>query len=131
MSQQYSLALARVAAQAERAGERILSEHGLGVSEWRVLEHLAGVGTSTMADAAEGALLTGPTLSRTVDRLVGVGLVHRVADLEDRRRVLIRLTRRGRALRDRLVKPVAEAEVASLTKASPLADDILRLLGPA
>lgn len=82
-----------------------------------------------MAEAAEGALLTGPTVSRTVDRLVRVGLVYRVADLADRRRVLIRLTRRGRTLHERLAGPVAEAESASLAKAAPLGEEILRALG--
>ena len=57
-----------------------------------------------MSDIASWAMLPAPTLTKVVDRLVAENLVHRRSDPFDRRRVLVLLTPRGRALRTRLDK---------------------------
>lgn len=104
------LPLARLTQHAESAIARVLADSGLKVEDWRVLDDLAARRTVTMSVLAEATLITGPTLTRTVDRLVSKGLMYRTADLHDRRRVLVSLTARGRNLRTRLAPGVAEAE---------------------
>ena len=106
----YSLPLARIATSAERAIGDALRSSGIKLDEWRALDHLARTGTSTMTDLAEAILLTGPTLTRTVDRLVSASLVYRTVDLSDRRRVLVNVTRRGRATHGHLTSRVVAAE---------------------
>ena len=51
-----------------------------------------------MSEIAEFALVPAPSLTRLVDRMATDGLVHRTVDARDRRRVLVHLTRQGRAL---------------------------------
>lgn len=104
------LPLARLTQHAEAAVARVLADAALKVEDWRVLDYLAARRTVPMTDLAQATLTTGPTLTRTVDRLVSKGLMYRTADLHDRRRVLVSLTPRGRTLRSRLVTVIADAE---------------------
>lgn len=107
------LPLARLTQHAEAAIARVLADSTLKVEDWRVLDFLASRRTVPMSDLAQATLITGPTLTRTVDRLVSRGLIYRTADLHDRRRVLVNLTPRGRTLRTRLAPMVADAERAA------------------
>ena len=111
------LPLARLTHRAEAAIARVLSDSALKVEDWRVLDCLATRRTVAMTDLAQATLITGPTLTRTVDRLVSKGLIYRTADLNDRRRVLVGLTPRGRTLRSRLVAVVGDAERAAFESA--------------
>ncbi|WP_010694867.1 MarR family transcriptional regulator [Saccharopolyspora spinosa] len=63
-----------------------------------------------MAALAERAMITGPTLTRLVDRLVTMALVYREVDQADRRKVLVYLTRRGQVVHRRVASKVAEVE---------------------
>jgi DNA-binding MarR family transcriptional regulator len=107
------LALARLTHHGEAALARVLSDSSLKVEDWRVLDYLATRRTVPMTDLAQATLITGPTLTRTVDRLVSRGLMYRTADVQDRRRVLVNLTARGRTLRSRLAATVGDAEHAA------------------
>src|SRR3954447_14868656 len=74
-------------------------EHGLGVSEFEVLDRLAsqeceGQRIQELADAVH---LSQSALSRVVARLEADGLVERAMCKEDRRGVFARLTDEGRA----------------------------------
>ncbi|MGE2716988.1 MarR family winged helix-turn-helix transcriptional regulator [Mycolicibacterium litorale] len=104
------LPLARLTQHAEAAITRVLADSALKLEDWRVLDELATRRTVPMTDLAQATLITGPTLTRTVDRLVSQGLMYRTADLQDRRRVLVGLSPRGRTLRSRLAGAVADAE---------------------
>jgi DNA-binding MarR family transcriptional regulator len=104
------LPLARLTHHAESAIARVLADSTLKVEDWRVLDYLGARRTVPMTDLAQATLITGPTLTRTVDRLVSKGLMYRTADLHDRRRVLVSLTSRGRTLRSRLAAAVGDAE---------------------
>jgi DNA-binding MarR family transcriptional regulator len=98
-----------------RVTERLaaaLAEEGASLEDWRVLALLSGGGRS-MSDLAEGTAVPPPTLTKRVDRLVAANLVHRRADDNDRRRVLVLLTPRGGALHDRL-SPLVERERAQV-----------------
>ncbi|WP_197376728.1 MarR family winged helix-turn-helix transcriptional regulator [Mycolicibacterium baixiangningiae] len=107
------LPLARLTQHAESAIARVLADSTLKIEDWRVLDELAARRTVPMTDLAQATLITGPTLTRTVDRLVSQGLMYRTADVQDRRRVLVGLTARGRTLRSRLAGAVADAERAA------------------
>jgi DNA-binding MarR family transcriptional regulator len=78
--------------------ERSLHEHGLGVSEYEVLERLA-MGDHEerrMQDLAEAVHLSQSALSRVVARLEADGLVKRAMCAEDRRGIFACLTDAGR-----------------------------------
>lgn len=83
-----------------------LAEHGVSLDQWRVLECLDGDDGRPMNEISTGTLIPPPTLTKVVDRLVAANLVHRHNDPLDRRRVLILLTPRGRAMRQRLARLV-------------------------
>lgn len=79
--------------------ERELGErHGLGVSDFEVLERLAesDEGKFRAQDLAEAVHLSQSALSRLVDRLARHGLVERCSCEADRRGVYVLLTEAGR-----------------------------------
>jgi DNA-binding MarR family transcriptional regulator len=87
---------ARVTCALER---RLQDEHGLGVSEFEVLDRLAtsdDVGRR-MQELAEGVHLSQSALSRVVGRLEDDGLVTRAMCKHDRRGIFACLTDAGRA----------------------------------
>jgi DNA-binding MarR family transcriptional regulator len=104
----------------------ILEEEGLTLGQWRVLQLLSDGTSHGMSDAADYAMLPAPSLTKAVDQLVSAKLIDRRADPQDRRRVLIRLTARGRRRRQQLaarLHPVTtlgdlldDADVASLRR---------------
>ena len=77
---------------------RLQSEHGIGVSEYEVLERLAGTDKDTrrMQELAEAVHLSQSALSRVVARLETDGLVRRGMCAEDRRGIQACLTPDGR-----------------------------------
>jgi DNA-binding MarR family transcriptional regulator len=77
---------------------RLQHEHGLGISEYEVLERLAGSGKeeSRMQELAEAVHLSQSALSRVVARLEADGLVRRGMCPEDRRGIMACLTESGR-----------------------------------
>jgi MarR family transcriptional regulator, organic hydroperoxide resistance regulator len=104
----------------------ILEEEGLTLGQWWVLQLLSDGTRHGMSDAADYAMLPPPSLTKAVDQLVLAKLIDRRADPQDRRRVLIRLTPRGRRRRQQLadrLHPVTtlgdlldDADVASLRR---------------
>jgi DNA-binding MarR family transcriptional regulator len=84
---------ARTTAALER---RLEHEHGLGVSEYEVLERLAGVDDCRMQELAGAVYLSQSALSRVVARLEEGGLVERGMCPEDRRGIKACLTDAGR-----------------------------------
>ena len=77
---------------------RLEEEHGLGVSEYEVLERLATgeKDERRMQDLAEAVHLSQSALSRVVARLEADGLVTRAMCAEDRRGIFACLTDAGR-----------------------------------
>lgn len=80
----------------ERAMASGLRGTGLGVAHYLVLDHLRECEVATTSELGRIALVPPATLTRTIDKLVDLALVHRVLDEEDRRRIVVRLTDRGR-----------------------------------
>ncbi len=87
-----------------------LQREGVTVEQWRVLTGLSQDEGRPMSEVAVRALMPAPTLTKVVDRLVALNLVHRRSDPYDRRRVLVLLTTRGRALRGRLDEVMKQHE---------------------
>jgi DNA-binding MarR family transcriptional regulator len=80
--------------------ERVLQdEHGLGVSEFEVMERLAAPDKDQhrMQELAEAVYLSQSALSRLIGRLESEGLVTRAICSEDRRGIFACLTEQGRA----------------------------------
>ena len=77
---------------------RLQHEHGLGVSEYEVLERLATSDTDTrrMQELADAVHLSQSALSRVVARLEADGLVERGMCPDDRRGITACLTDSGR-----------------------------------
>jgi DNA-binding MarR family transcriptional regulator len=88
---------ARVSAALDKALER---EHGIGLSEFEVLERLATTRDKDgrrMQDLAESVCLSQSALSRLIGRLEGAGLVLRTMCADDRRGIYAHITDEGQA----------------------------------
>jgi DNA-binding MarR family transcriptional regulator len=87
---------ARISCALER---ELQSEHGLGVSEFEVLEWLSEreCGPCRMQELAEGVHLSQSALSRLIGRLEADGLVTRAMCKDDRRGIFACVTPAGRA----------------------------------
>lgn len=101
-----------------------LKEEGATLEEWRVLSYLGdGVG-HPMTEIAEFALLSAPTLTKVVDRMVSLNLVLRRVDDADRRRVLVFASPRGNEALTRWTAAV-EREQENITTALGLEETAL------
>jgi DNA-binding MarR family transcriptional regulator len=80
-------------------------EHGLsGAQAWLMCE-LAGAPSLGVTDLAARLSLHQSTVSQLIEKLVRSGYVERATHAVDRRRVRLRLTRRGTTLARRLPRP--------------------------
>ncbi len=91
---------------------------GVSVPQFRVLAFLGRTGGASLSAVADRVGLSLPAMSRLVDGLVDRGLVHREESPEDRRRVLLRLTTRGRDL-FRTARKGAQSRLAEALEALP------------
>lgn len=82
--------------------------------EWRILAGLGSGGGIRARDLARSATLDKMQVSRAMARLERRGLVAREADADDRRNKLVRLTRAGTSLYERIVPLALERERAIL-----------------
>jgi DNA-binding MarR family transcriptional regulator len=85
-----------------------LRPSGVAIGQWAVLLSLWARDGLSQADLSRLVAIEPPTMVRTIDRMVRDGLVTRMPDPDDGRLSRIRLTERGRSLRDELV-PLAMA----------------------
>jgi DNA-binding MarR family transcriptional regulator len=93
--------LARIFAQAL---ERRIRAHGVSVGQFPVLLCLWEEDGLTQTQLAERLAIEQPTVANTLKRMERDGLIHRVADAQDRRQSHIHLTPRGRALEEPLTR---------------------------
>ena len=77
-----------------------LRAEGADIDQWRILRLLVARGGCPMTVVAEHTLMLAPRLSKLVDRMVSANLVIRRPDEQDRRRVLIAASPRGREALD-------------------------------
>ena len=118
-------ALAQRYHDASCALERELQEqHGLGMSEFEVIDRLAGAAESKlrMQELGEQVYLSQSALSRAVARLERDGLVCRALCEQDRRGVFVTLTDEGRR-RQQAARPTQRAVLAEILGESHLDSD--------
>ncbi|WP_235999090.1 MarR family transcriptional regulator [Qaidamihabitans albus] len=109
-----SSTLTRAARTVTARVEQVLRPEGVTFDQWLVMHALATQGGLTMSELTTRTMATGPTLTRVVDRLVTAAAAYREIDPEDRRKVRVYLSSRGRAEHDRIARKVGEVEQAVL-----------------
>lgn len=82
--------------------EKTLQEEGVHVEQWRMLEVLSDRRGRSMGEIADIVLMNHPALTKMTDKMVARGLVHRLPDPEDQRRVLVYATDLGFELAERV-----------------------------
>ena len=94
LAHQLRLTVLRLArrVRAERA------DHAMSDGRLSVLSLLSNEGAQTLGSLAEHERVTPPSMNRTINALVEAGLVTRVADASDGRKVVIDLSDAGRTL---------------------------------
>jgi DNA-binding MarR family transcriptional regulator len=95
----------------------VTAAEGVSRDGWRVLLMLARGGGRSMGEIASYTALPAPTATRVVDRLVVSGLAYRRTDPVDRRRVLVHLAAKGRAVIERVCGRVERRIGAALGSA--------------
>ncbi|WP_430334190.1 MarR family winged helix-turn-helix transcriptional regulator [Rhodococcus sp. ACT016] len=105
-----TVALLRTARVAAQAADDALAADNLNVDHYLVLDTLAECPGATMADLRDRTRIPAPTLTRVVDRLVSIAAVYREVDADDRRKVRVHPSARGRQLHARLAATVRDAE---------------------
>jgi len=96
--------LAQASGQASAAFHAELAQIGVPVSTWRILATLYPDAPASIGELAQSCLTKQPTMTRQIERLVAAGLVTRENAPQDRRRAVILLTPKGRALAKRLTE---------------------------
>lgn len=119
MIQQLAQLLSHAERQMTRELARILEADGCTVEQWRALALLADEEPHSMSELAEFALFSAPSLTRLIDRMVADSLVYRKVDPRDRRRVLVHLSRRGRARYRQIAEHIEAEQEALLTESDP------------
>lgn len=106
--------LAHLVAQVNRRFEAIMAARlrveGLTLEHYRVLAALTEQNGRAMTDLAARVLVDPPTMTKIVDRLVANGSVFRAPDPLDRRKVLVFISERGKALQTAVEAPMRECE---------------------
>lgn len=92
----------------------IVREHGVSVSEWRVLATLSSGGPVSIGHLAEITLSKQPTLTRALYRMEKRGQVVRIPNRGDRRITLVRTTAKGRRTVATLIRLAREHELKVL-----------------
>ena len=86
----------------------------LAVTEWRVMAALGRFAPLTASEVGQRIVMDKVAVSRAVAGLLKRGLIERAADRADRRRALLRLSARGRAVHARIVPLALEYEAKSV-----------------
>jgi DNA-binding MarR family transcriptional regulator len=70
---------------------------GLNHTHWRAMMHISESGSDCMKGIGRHVGLEAGSFTPVADRLIDEGLVERIPDPEDRRRILLRLTASGKS----------------------------------
>lgn len=93
----------------------MLQHSGISEQKWRVLRVVEESGPMEQTAIAQSASLLLPSLTRLSKAMVADGLLHRAADPDDKRKAIISITDKGRALiREHLAE--SEAIFAKITE---------------
>jgi len=125
-----ALLLEQAQRRVSRALDRALGEVGASAEQWRVLDRLADEEGRPIGELAQHLAMNPPTMTKLIDRMVAAGLVQRIVDAEDNRRVLVVITDAGLALYGKLsTKASAFHADLSETLSAREAAQLSKLLG--
>jgi len=91
----------------KRTTENIRS-YGLTQPQFAVIEILGHLGPLKVGEICKKMLVTGGNMTLVLDNVEKLGLIERVHSKEDRRAILVRLTKEGQELFDRIFYSHAE-----------------------
>ena len=91
----------------------------VSLSGLRTLAYLADSPGGCLSDVAEHLLVGNPTASKVVDDLVERGLLERVADSSDRRKLALTATKAGKHLVTTAAQPAQEQIAERLSRLTP------------
>lgn len=129
--------IGRIAAYFDQSTNALMGRHGLARSSWDVLASLRRTGPPfelSPTDLYRGLMRSSGAMTNRLRRLEDAGLIERVADPEDGRGLLVRLTSDGLALVDRIAPDHVGNEAGLLASLDSSEVEILetmlrRLLG--
>lgn len=78
-------------------------EHEVSITQFRVLVMIATRGSLNLGEVAEGLGVHPSNATRTVERLVVAGLIERAENPADRRYLVLKLTRQGHDIVERVM----------------------------
>ncbi len=123
--------IGRAGFEINRSFARQLRDHDVQPAQWRVLATLAD-SKLTVGELASIVLLKQPTLTKLVDRMVADDLVARESHQDDRRKVVMTVTSKGRRIARKLTRLALEHEKEIVsqvpTLAKPEVEQALRAL---
>lgn len=92
----------------EKEVDHILSDcdTGLAFTHWNVLKQLSPQQGKAMGELHRATTIDNSTLTKTVDHLVTRGFAFRIADPQDRRKILVCSSEAGKALYARLRRKI-------------------------
>ncbi|QCQ93482.1 MarR family transcriptional regulator [Rhodococcus sp. SGAir0479] len=105
-----TVALLRAARVAAQAADEALAADDVTADHYLALDTLIDRPGATMAELRDRTRIPAPTLTRVVDRLVSIAAVYREVDADDRRRVRVHPSTRGRQLHARLSAAIRDVE---------------------
>lgn len=113
-------AFAVVASRISSTLEKMYGQHfGLTVLGWRVIAILSGHSPLSAKALAELLATDQVSISRTVEQLVSKRLMTRRVDAADRRRVILRLTKKGEEIYNKIVPVLIASENALIADLCP------------
>lgn len=107
------IGMSRALNKINRATNKIYAKYGLTSGQFAVLEALYHKGDLSVGEVQEKILTTSGTIPVIVRNLEKEGLLEKTNDEKDKRRFILRITKKGRDLMD-LVYPENEAVIVSM-----------------
>ena len=103
-----------------------IAAHGVGMGIFQFLRILWEEDGLSQAELASRTHMRGPSVANAMHDLERRGLIKRVADREDGRKVRVLLTREGRRLYDLVMPDFAGTNSAMLVDFSPAEQEVLK-----
>jgi DNA-binding MarR family transcriptional regulator len=103
---------------------------GITIPEWRLIAHLAEVGTCSSGEICARTAMDKAKVNRAATRLVAAGLILAATSSHDRRVNVLKLTARGQKIYERIVPMALDHEKLLLTPLTGAeVKELVRILG--
>ncbi len=90
--------LARAHSTRSKLTDENIRSFGLTTPQFGVLECLGHLGPMTIGELCKKQLVSGGNMTVVVDNLTNIGLVERIPSKDDRRAIVVQLTKKGKKL---------------------------------